>query len=138
MGGSRMAVPLAAAFACAIAALSSVPRAIESDALLQAQDNPVALADHQLSWTFNSERARREIEAALGAGDIDLATSFVDLARDRNVTIDPAPLARIDAANSTVAVASRAVGTFGRGFLLGESDDVVGLAGTALSDVLVI
>ena len=138
MGGSRIAVPLGAALACAIAALALVAPGIESEALLQAQDDPVALADHQLSRTFSAERARREIEAALNAGDIDLALSFVDLARDRNVTIDPAMMARVNAANSTVAVATRAVGNFGRGFLMGESGDIAGLAGTALSDVLVI
>src|SRR5258705_7111075 len=136
MGGSRIAVPLGAAIACAIAALSLVPRGIESEALLRAQDNPVALADHQLTRAFTAERARREIEAALEAGDIDLAISFIALARDRNVTVDPTLLARVNAANSTVAVATRAVGTFGRGFIMGESDGVVGLAGTTLSDVL--
>src|SRR5438045_3693164 len=129
MGGSRIAVPLGAAFACAIAALSLVPPGIESEALLQAQHDPVALADRQLSRSFNAERAKREIEAALAAGDVDLALSFVDLARDRDVTIDPAMMARVNAANSTVAVASRTVGNFSRGFFMGESNDVAGLAG---------
>jgi hypothetical protein len=138
MGGSRIAVPLGAAFACAIAALSLVPQGIESESLLQVQDNPAALADHQLSRSFNAERANREINAALEVGDIDLATSFLDLARDRNIAVGGALLARVNAANSTVAVATRTVGNFGRGFILGESNDVVGLAGTTLSDVLVI
>src|SRR3954452_22028358 len=137
MGGSRIAVPLGAAFACAIAAMSLVAQGIESGALLKIQDNPVALADHQLSRSFTAARAKREIAAALEAGDIDLATSFLDLARDRNVTVDPTLLARANAANSTVAVATRTAANFGRGFIMGESNDVVGLAGTALSDVLV-
>src|SRR5882757_7703 len=119
MGGSRIAVPLGAALACAIAAVTLVAPGIESEALLRTQDDPVALADHQLSRSFDAERARREIEAALASGDIDLALSFVDLARDRNVTIDPTLLARVNAANSTVAVATRAMGSFGRGFLMG-------------------
>jgi hypothetical protein len=115
-----------------------VPPGIESEALLRAQDDPVVLADHQLSRSFNAERAKREIEAALDAGDVDLALSFVELARERNVTVDPPVMARVNAANSTVAVASRAVGNFGRGFVMGESGNAAGLAGTALSDVLVI
>src|SRR5438132_288042 len=98
MGGSRIAVALGAVFASAIAALSLVPRGIESEALLYARDNPVALADHHLARSFNAARANQEIEAALEAGDIDLAISFVGLARDRNVTVDPALVARVNAA----------------------------------------
>ena len=90
MHGSRIALPLGAAFACAIAALTFVPRGIEAEALLTAQDDPVRLADHALDRSFNADVARREIEAALEANDADLAQSFLDLARDRNVTVDPA------------------------------------------------
>jgi hypothetical protein len=138
MGSSRIAVPLGAAFACAIAVLSLVPRGIEAQSLLQIQDDPVALSDHQLKRAFTSERVAREMDAALEAGDADLATSFLDLARDRGVALDAALVARVNMANSTVAVATRTVSNFGRGFISGEMGDFAGLAGTALSDVLVI
>ena len=100
MHGSRIALPLGAAFACAIAALTVVPRGIEAETLLMAQDDPVRLADHALDRSFNADVAHREIEAALKAKDADLAQSFLDLARDRNVTVDPALAARVEDANS--------------------------------------
>jgi hypothetical protein len=137
MSGSRIALPLGVAFACAIAALTVVPRGIDAEALLYAQDDPVLLADRQLDRVFNAAVATREIEAALAAGDADLATSFLDLARDRHLTVDPALAAKVEAANSTMAAAARAAGSFGRGLITGEPDDLVGLAGTALGDVFV-
>ena len=130
-------MPLGAAFACAIAALTIVPRGIDADMLLRAQDDPVRLADHALDRSFNADVAHREIESALKANDADLAQSFVDLARDRNVTIDPALAARVADANSAQAAAARAAGSFAQGFIVGEPQDVVGLAGTALGDLFV-
>src|SRR5258707_702761 len=40
MHGSRSALPVGAAFACAIAALTIVPRGLDADTLLRAQDDP--------------------------------------------------------------------------------------------------
>ena len=137
MHGSRIALPLGAAFACAIAALTLVPRGIEAETLLMAQDDPVRLADHALDRSFNADVARREIEAALNAKDADLAQSFLDLARDRKVAVDPALVARVEDANSAQAAAARAAGSFAQGFIVGEPQDFVGLAGTALGDLFV-
>jgi hypothetical protein len=137
MIGSRIGLPLGLACACAIAAFTVVPRGIEAEALLYAQDDPALLADHQLKRAFNSTVAAREIEAALAADDIDLAQSFLDLARDRNVPVDPALVARIEEAKSATATAARAATRFGRGLITGEPDDLVGLAGTAVGDLFV-
>ncbi|MPZ38337.1 MAG: hypothetical protein GEU95_09760 [Rhizobiales bacterium] len=137
MHGSRIALPLGAAIACAIAALTFVPRGIESDILLRAQDDPVRLADHALDRSFNAEIASREIESALKAQDADLAQSFLDLARDRNVIIDPALAAQVEDANSAQAAAVRTAGSFAQGFIVGEPQDFVGFAGTALGDLFV-
>jgi hypothetical protein len=137
MHGSRIALPLGAAFACAIAALTIVPRGLDADTLLRAQDDPVRLADHALDRSFNTDVARREIESALKANDADLAQSFLDLARDRNVTVDSALAARVEDANSAQAAATRAAGSFAQGFIVGEPQDFVGLAGTALGDLFV-
>src|SRR3954468_13433334 len=117
MTGSGMAVGLGVAFACAIAPLAVVPRGIEAGALLHAQDDPAQLADLRLKRAFNATVATREIEEALAAGDVDLANSFVDLARDRSVALDPALVARVENANSTVQVAIRGAGSFGRGLI---------------------
>src|SRR5262245_49060675 len=137
MHGSRIALPLGAVVACAIAALTVVPRGIEAETLLRVQDDPVLLADHALDRSFNADVARREIEAALKAADADLAQSFLDLARDRNVAVDPALVARVEDANSTAAAAKRAAGSFAQGLVIGEPSDVASLAGTALGDLFV-
>jgi hypothetical protein len=137
MTGSRIALPLAFACACAIGALTVVPRGIEAQALLSMQDDPAALADRALDRLFNPAVVAREIEAALAADDADLAKSFLDLARDRHVEVDAALAARVDAANSTAAAAARNASSFGRGLLTGEPDDLVGLAGSAVGDLFV-
>src|SRR4051812_2084652 len=100
MNGPRIAVSLAAAVACAIAALAVVPRGIEAQLLLSAQEDPVRLADHALDRSFNTDVVHREIEAALQVADADLAQSFLDLARDRNVPVDAVLVKRVDEANS--------------------------------------
>ncbi len=137
MTGSRIALPLGLAFACALAVLTVVPRGFEASSLLMAQDDPEKLAEHMLNRAFNAAVAHREIEDALKANDIDLAQSFLDLARDRKVPVDPALVARVEEANSTSATAARAAGSFGRGLITGEPEDMVGLAGTALGDLFV-
>lgn len=137
MSGSRIALPLGVAFACAVAALTVVPRGFEAESLLAAQDDPVALADRMLDRSFDAALARREIEAALAADDADLANSFLELARDRHVSLDPALIEKVEAANATAASATRAAGNFARGLITGEPDDLVGLAGTTLGDLFV-
>jgi hypothetical protein len=137
MDGSRIALPLAAALACAIAALAIVPRGIEAKLLLGAQDDPVKLADHALDRSFNAAVATNEIEIALKAGDAELAQSFLDLAHDRRVTIDGPLVARVEAANAPAAVAARAAGSFAQGLVVGEPNDLVGFTGTALGDLFV-
>ncbi len=134
----RIALPLTLACACAFAAIQIAPRGIEAEGLLYAQDDPALLADRQLARMFNADVAAREIEAALAADDADLAQSFLDLARDRHMTVDPALVARVDEANSTVASTRRAATRFGRGLVMGEAGDLVGLAGTAVGDLFVI
>jgi hypothetical protein len=133
----RIAVPLVFACACLGAALALVPHGVEAQALLYAQDDPVLLADARLSRTFDAAVAAREIEAALAASDADLASSFLDLARDRGVEVDPALAARVEAANSRSAAATRAGKSFAWGLITGEPDDFASFAGTALGDVFV-
>jgi len=133
----RMRVLLIAAGIFGIAALALLPRAIESGWLLLVQDDPVELADRKLARTFNTEAATREIEAALAADDAELAQSFVELARDRNVAVAPELVARVDAAVAKAASALKTAENFTRGLIVGEPDDLVSLAGTALGDLFV-
>jgi hypothetical protein len=137
MNGPRVAVSLAAAIACAIAALAIVPRGIEAHMLLSAQDDPVRMADHALDRSFNADVARREIETALQASDADLAQSFLDLARDRAVPVDAALVKRVEEANSNAAAAAHAASSFAHGLITGEPENLAGLAGTALGDLFV-
>ena len=125
------------ACAFAAAALAAAPVAMEAGGLLASQDDPVAIADRGLAVSFDQTVAVREIEAALAANDADLASSFLELARDRKVAV-PAELAgRVDAAveraNSTMAH----VESFVRGLVTGEPEDMTGLAGTAIGDLFV-
>src|SRR5262245_29849554 len=124
---ARIAVPFALAVALASAALAIASRAFEAHLLLAAQDDPIALADHAVARSLDATVAAREIDAALAANDADLARSFLDLARDHNVAIDPVLAERVERANAAVAVAARSVGSFARGLITGEAEDVSGL-----------
>ena len=107
MTGARIAAPLTVAVALAIGALTLAPRAFEAGFLLSSRDDPVALADHAVARSFDATVAVREIEGALAANDPDLANSFLDLARDRNVPVDAALVAKVDTANAGAASAAR-------------------------------
>ena len=133
----RLGPPLAAVVACAIVALLTVPAGLEAGTLVSLRDDPAALADHMLFLSFDAGVAKREIEAALAAGDADLAGSFLDLARDRNVALDPGLADQVQAAKATAARASHAVGSFAQGLVTGEPADMAGLAGTAVGDLFV-
>jgi hypothetical protein len=134
----RIAVPLAFAVVSALAALGIAPRAFEAQVLLAGQDDPPALADYAVARSFDAAVAAREIDAALAADDADLALSFLDLARERNAPIDPGLAEKVERANAKLAVAARSFGSFARGLVTGEADDVSGFAGTALGDLFVL
>jgi hypothetical protein len=135
---ARIAVPLALAVASPLAALAAAPRAFEAQFLLAAQDDPAALADHAVARAFDAAVAAREIDAALAVDDPDLAMSFLDLARERNVPADPALAEKVERANAGTATTTRAVRSFARGLVVGEAADISGLAGTALGDLFVL
>jgi hypothetical protein len=137
MSKMNLALPVLAASLCAAAALMLVPRGYETGRLIVAQDDPAALADLALTRTFDAPRASREIEAALAAGDAELAQSIVDLAQVRGVPLDPALNERVTAANSASAAAARTAGSFAHGLVSGEPSDAAGLAGTLAGDLFV-
>ncbi len=113
------------------------PRAVDSGFLLLHQDDPVALADHMVAKTLDATVARREIEAALASDDPELAASFVELAREQGIALDPALVERVAAANSATALAKQAAGNFAHGFVSGEPQSAAGFAGTAAGDLFV-
>jgi hypothetical protein len=136
---SSLSVRLSLLFAAVltIAAWLMLPRGIEAGRWLAAQDDPARLAELGLDRSFDAGAAAREIEAALKAGDVELAESFLELARERNVAVDPALAAAVAAEASASATAARGVGAFVRGLVVGEPDDLVSLAGTATGDLFV-
>ncbi|HMA74547.1 MAG TPA: hypothetical protein VKP67_24120 [Xanthobacteraceae bacterium] len=133
----RIILLLMAVAACAIATCLALPRAQESYALLYAQDDPPLLADIAVAKAMSAPLAETGIKNALDAGDADLAASFLELAHDRGIAVDPAVAARVDAANGTGAQVIRTAASFGHGFVTGAPDDLAGLAGTATGDLFV-
>ena len=125
------------AFAFAGAAVAFGPRGFEAGSLLAVQDDPVALADRAVAQQLTADVATREIEAALRANDADLAQSFLDLSRDRTITIAPDLVAKVEAANTAAATATRSAESFARGLFTGEPDDLAGFVGTATGDLFV-
>src|SRR5262245_1643466 len=120
-----------------VAAWLAVPQGIGAARWLAAQDDPVALADLGLAKHFDAQVAGREIAAALADGDDELAQSFVELARERGIALDPALVVRVADGSRASATTAHGVGQFVRGFVTGEPDDLASLAGTATGDLFV-
>jgi hypothetical protein len=126
-----------AAALCGIGAIALLPRAIEAELLLTVQDDPAALADRKLERSFTAELAAREIEQALAAKDVELAKSFIELAQERNFTVAPDLIAKVEEAGKVEASIASKAQRFTHGLISGEPDDLVSLAGTALGDLFV-
>jgi hypothetical protein len=133
---TSMAVLLAVVWA--VAGIAIAPRAIEAGNLLARQDDPIALADHAAARSLNAQVAAGEIEAALAADDADLARSFLELARETNIPVDPELAERVERANAGAAATVRSLENFARGVVTGEAQDASGLAGVAISDLFVV
>jgi hypothetical protein len=100
-------------------------------------DDPVAITDDALAQAFDRGVAEHEINAALAAGDVDLAQSFVALAADRNVPIDAALPGKVNEADAASSTAANTAGRFVHGLWTGEPTDLASLAGTAFGDLFV-
>ena len=137
MSRTRIVILLLAAVVLAAVAAALVPQAIDAARLLAVRHDPVALAERKVALTLDRATAVREIEAALAADDPELAQSFVDLAADHHVAIDPELAKRVAAARAAAAAPSRKAANFAKGFVTGEPRDAAGFAGTALGDLFV-
>jgi hypothetical protein len=135
----RIGSALAGMAVCAAACALLWPHARDAGRILAAQDDPAALSDLQLNSALRNDAAllARNIEAALVAGDADLASSFVDLAKDRNISVSEDLSRRVAEAvteqNSTSHFAKR----FVTGLVTGNADDVASLSGTVAGDLFV-
>src|SRR5215472_4285996 len=88
--GRHPAASVALGTLFAIAAAFFLRGGIAAHQRLAAADDPVAVTDRALAATFDRDIAEREIRSALAAGDVELAQSFVALAAERDVSVDPA------------------------------------------------
>ena len=131
------AVALVGAALFALAGITVLGSGIDAGVQLAAADDPVKISDRALDHSFDQRVAQREIQSALTAGDADLAQSFLDLARGRNVAVDPALAEKVKAASDAASSATATAGRFARGLLTGEPEDLAGLAGTAVGDLFV-
>ena len=100
-------------------------------------NDPATISDRALDGVFDRAVAEREIKAALAAGDLDLAQSFLDLSVERAVVIDPSLADKLKQAQTDAGSASHTVGRFVNGFWSGEPNDLASLAGTATGDLFV-
>lgn len=113
-----------------------VPVAKQSVRLMEARDDPAAIADLGLR-DLDAATVQKNVEAALAEDDAALATSFLELADARRIPVDPALRARVDAANSALQSTLRSAKEFGLGFITGQPEDMAGLLGAAASDLMV-
>jgi len=139
MKRSRIGLALAGMVVCAAACALLWPHAREAAAILSAQDDPAELADLQLDSALRNNQAvvEQNIEAALAAGDADLADSFVDLATEKNIALDDELSRRVSDAVIDEKSTSHFAKRFATGLVTGSADDVASLSGTVAGDLFV-
>jgi hypothetical protein len=135
----RIGSALAGTAVCALACALLWPHARNAGAILAAQDDPAELSDLQLDSALRKNAAvvAQNIEAALAAGDADLANSFVDLAREKNISLSDDLSRRVSDAVAEENSTSHLAGRFATGLVTGNADDVASLSGTVAGDLFV-
>jgi hypothetical protein len=128
---------LGAAVWLAVASGVSLPGGVDAARTIAAADDPVRLAELALDKEFDARIAVREINEALVASDTELARSFLDLAAEREVTIPPALIAKIESAEQDAERPASKAASFARGFVTGKPEDVASAAGMLTGDLFV-
>jgi hypothetical protein len=115
------------------------PHARDAGAMLAAQDDPAQLSDLQLNSALrnNQNIIAEHIEAALAANDAGLADSFVELAREKDVSLPGELSQRVSDAVQEENSSSHFAKRFANGFVTGNADDVGSLSGTVAGDLFV-
>jgi hypothetical protein len=139
MNRSRIDPALTGLAACAVACTLLWPHAHEAGSILAAQDDPAALSELQLNSALRNNQAviADNIEAALAAHDAGLASSFVDLARDKNISLPDELSRRVSDAVAEESSSSHFAGRFASGLVTGNADDAGSLSGTVAGDLFV-
>jgi hypothetical protein len=137
----RIGLALAAMVASGAALAALWPRAHEAAALLAAQDDPAELSDLQVNSALRNKKSINvvtgQIEAALAAHDTGLASSFVDLAKAKDISLPDDLLQRVDDAAREENTTSHFARRFAAGLVTGNADDVGSLSGTVAGDLFV-
>jgi ATP-dependent protease HslVU (ClpYQ) peptidase subunit len=115
------------------------PHARDAGAILAAQDDPVELSDVQLNTALQNNQPviADNIETALAANDADLANSFVELAREKNIPVADELSRRVSEAVREENSSSHFAKRFATGLVTGNADDVASLSGTVAGDLFV-
>ena len=137
----RIGLALAAVVASGVALVAVSPRAHEAASLLVAQDDPAELSDLQVNSALRNNKnikiLTEQIEAALVAHDTGLASSFVDLARSKDISLPDDLIQRVDEAAREENTTSHFAKRFVTGLVTGNADDVASLSGTVAGDLFV-
>ncbi|MEH3144610.1 MAG: hypothetical protein PGN34_04515 [Methylobacterium frigidaeris] len=128
-----IALALVAGGVLLAAGVTVVPRASEAWRLRQAADDPAALSELRLAAVPTATMSR-EIDAALAAGDIDLAKSLLALAEARGATLTAAQGATM--ADLERSGPGRSAADLARGFATGEAEGTAGLVGAVAGDLV--
>jgi hypothetical protein len=139
MKRSRLGLALTLMTLSGIALAVLWPHARDAGTILAAQDDPAVLSEIQLNSALRNNQAvvAENIEAALAANDADLANSFVDLARERNISLREELSRRVADAVAEENSSSHFAKRFATGLVTGNADDVASLSGTVAGDLLV-
>jgi len=120
------------------------PHARDAATVVLAQDDPAELSDAQISSVLQKNQAQKnqalvgeQIEAALTAGDADLANSFVSLAREKNIPLADDLSRRVADAVAEENSSGHFAKRFATGLVTGNADDVASLSGTVAGDLFV-
>jgi hypothetical protein len=139
MNRSRIDPALTGVAACAVACMLLWPHAREAGSILAAQDDPAVLSEIQLNSALRNSQTviADNIEAALTAHDAGLASSLVDVARDKNISLPDELLGRVSDAVAEEGSSSHFAKRFASGLVTGDADDVGSLSGTVAGDLFV-
>jgi hypothetical protein len=124
---------------CALIFALLWPRARDAATILAAQGDPIELADGSLDSALRNDPRviTTNIEAALAGNDADLAGSFVELAREKNIPVSEELSQRVSEAVAEENSSSHFATRFATGLVTGNADDVASLSGTLAGDLFV-
>ena len=124
---------------CAVACTLLWPHARDAGTILAAEDDPAQLSDIRLNSALRNspDIVVQNVEAALAAGDADLANSFVELAAAKSIPLPEDLSRRVTEAVAQENSASHFAKRFATGLVTGTADDVASLSGTVAGDLFV-